>query len=84
MTVFQKVRENFVEWLIRASGVASIVIVALIFIFLLKEGVGLFQTQKIGDFLLGHKWYPISEPGAFGIFTLILGSILVTLGAEAI
>lgn len=72
------------EWVIRACGVASIFIVALIFVFLLKEGVGLFQTQKLGDFLFGHKWYPISEPGEFGILPLILGSILVTLGAAAI
>jgi len=84
MTVFQKFREGLVEWVIRASGVASIFIVALILIFLLKEGGGLFQTQKLGDFLLGQKWYPISEPGEFGILPLILGSILVTLGAAAI
>ena len=76
--------ESLAEGLIRASGAASIFIVALIFFFLLKEGVFLFQTQNIGDFLFGHKWYPISEPPAFGILPLILGTLLVTAGAAVI
>ena len=76
--------EFLAEGVIKASGVASIFIVALIFFFLLKEGIFLFQTEKIGDFLLGHKWYPISEPPAFGILPLILGTLLVTAGAAVI
>ncbi len=73
-----------VEAAIRASGVASIFIVALIFIFLLKEGIRLFQLYPIGDFLLGRSWYPISEPASFGILPLILGTLLVTAGAMMI
>ena len=84
MTFFQRLREDLVEGLIKASGVASIFIVALIFIFLLKEGIGLFQTQGLGNFLFGHKWYPISEPPVFGILPLILGTILVTFGSAVI
>lgn len=33
---------------------------------------------------MGKSWYPISEPPQFGILPLILGSLLVTLGAAAI
>jgi phosphate transport system permease protein len=40
--------------------------------------VGLFQ------FLLGANWYPISDPPQFGVLPLVLGSVLVTLGAAAI
>ena len=79
-----KAKEFLVEWLIRVSGVASIFIVALIFFFLLKEGIFLFRTQKIFDFLLGQKWYPISEPPGFGILPLILGTLIVTAGAAFI
>jgi phosphate transport system permease protein len=84
MIDFRKTKEFITEAAVKISGVASIFIVALIFIFLLKEGILLFKTEKIGDFLAGKSWYPISEPPEFGILPLILGSILVTAGAAAI
>ena len=83
MTV-RKFQELLIEIAVKISGVASIFIVTLIFIFLLKEGVHLFQTVKPGDFLLGKNWYPISEPPEFGILPLVLGSLLVTFGAAVI
>ena len=58
-----------------------ILLVALIFLFLLKEGLALFRTVSPGDFLGGHRWYPISDPAQFGILPLILGSCWVTAGA---
>ncbi len=84
MTSFQRMREGFVEALIKISGLSCILIVSLIFIFLLKEGIQLFQTQNAFHFLSGQRWYPISEPPELGILPLILGSILVTIGAAAI
>ncbi|MBI3252374.1 MAG: phosphate ABC transporter permease subunit PstC [Candidatus Omnitrophica bacterium] len=80
----RKLKEIFFETAIRASGVASIFIVGLIFFFLFKEGIMLFQTQKLSGFLFGKNWYPISEPGEFGILPLISGTILVTLGAAVL
>ena len=77
-------KEFVIEKLIFLSGIASIVFVALIFIFLLKEGVALFKTIGLGDFLSGRFWYPISDPPKLGILPLILGSLLVTAGAIAL
>jgi phosphate transport system permease protein len=74
-------KEFIIEKLIFLSGIASIIFVALIFIFLLKEGVALFQTIRVGDFLGGKFWYPISDPPKLGILPLILGSLVVTAGA---
>lgn len=65
-------------------GLASIFFVALIFLFLLKEGAALFKIIKPLDFLLGKSWYPISEPPQLGIFPLILGSLMVTVCAAII
>jgi phosphate transport system permease protein len=83
-----KTRKQFKEWLIEkciyASGIASIIFVCLIFIFLAKEGFSLFHGESVFDFLLGQKWYPISEPAKFGILSLIVGSFWVTLGATLI
>ncbi len=83
MTV-RKLREWCIERVIFMSGITSIVIVILIFIFLLKEGLAIFGHVGIFQFLFGGNWYPISDPPQFGAFPLILGSVLVTLGAAAI
>jgi phosphate transport system permease protein len=77
----RKITEFIIEKIILLSGITSIVIVMLIFLFLLKEGLALFSTVSVKDFLLGKNWYPISNPPQYGILPLILGSFLVTLGA---
>ena len=69
------------ESLIRASGFSAIAFVVLIFAFLAREGVPAFFEVK-PDVLLGARWYPTE--GHFGLWPLILGSLLVTLGAAAI
>ena len=80
----RKLKEFLVEKLILLCGLASIFFVILIFLFLLKEGLALFKIIPPLKFLLGQKWYPISEPPQLGILPLILGSLLVTLGAAII
>ncbi|MCX7927825.1 MAG: phosphate ABC transporter permease subunit PstC [Candidatus Omnitrophica bacterium] len=80
----RKLKEFIIEKLILLCGLASIFFVMLIFIFLLKEGLALFKTVKVSNFLLGKSWYPISEPPELGILPLILGSLLVTFGAAII
>ena len=84
MVSYRKTKEFLTESAIKISGVASIFIVTLIFFFLLKEGILLFHSYALKDFLGGRSWYPISEPPGFGILPLILGTLLVTLGAAAI
>lgn len=76
--------EFLVESAILISGITSIVIVILIFLFLLKDGLSLFKFVNLKEFLLGGNWYPISDPPKLGILPLILGSFLVTLGATII
>ena len=73
--------EFLIERWISLNGMASILLVALIFLFLLREGLSVFKFTSLKDFILGENWYPISDPPRFGILPLILGSLLVTLGA---
>lgn len=80
----RKIKEFLIEKLILICGLASIFFVILIFLFLLKEGLAVFKTVTPVQFLMGRNWYPISEPPQLGILPLILGSILVTLGAAVI
>lgn len=80
----RKLKEFIIEKLILFCGLASILFVALIFLFLLKEGLAVFGAVKPLDFLFGKSWYPISEPPQLGILPLVLGSLLVTAGAAII
>ncbi len=70
-----------IEKLVLLCGLASIFFVALIFLFLLREGIAVFRSVSPLKFLGGTTWYPISEPPQLGILPLILGSLFVTLGA---
>ncbi|WP_319523857.1 phosphate ABC transporter permease subunit PstC [uncultured Desulfosarcina sp.] len=57
---------------------ASISILFLIMLFLFKEGLPIFKTVSVTDFIFGKYWYPTSDPADFGIFPLIVASLLVT------
>ena len=76
--------EEVMERLIYLSGIIAILFVVLIFIFLLKESITFFFETNFIQTLFGLDWYPISEPPKFGLLPLIMGSILVTLGAIVI
>ncbi len=74
----QQLSETLITALIRLSGYSSILFVALILIFLLREGLPALNDVPLGD-LFGSRWYPIEK--YFGVLPLITGSILVTAGA---
>ncbi len=57
---------------------ASISILFLIMLFLFKEGLPILKTVSVKDFIFGQYWYPTSDPADFGIFPLIVASLLVT------
>jgi phosphate transport system permease protein len=73
--------EIIIEGVIRVAGISSIVIIALIFLFLLREGLPAFLDIPLRQ-LFGTRWYPIEE--MFGLLPLLVGSLIVTVGAVAI
>ncbi|THB77587.1 MAG: phosphate ABC transporter permease subunit PstC [Desulfobacteraceae bacterium] len=62
----------------------SITALSLIMVFLFLEGIPIFETVSVKDFVFGKYWYPTDEPADFGIMPLILGSVYVTLLAGMI
>jgi phosphate transport system permease protein len=74
-------REFFIEQLIRLMGVSAIGFVLLIFLFLIKEGTPALAEVPLSN-LMGQRWYPTFD--IYGLLPLILGSLLVTVGAIAI
>jgi phosphate transport system permease protein len=77
----RKIIDWIIEKIIFLCGILSVVFVILIFGFLLKEGISFFKDYNILQFVSGKLWYPSSEPPQFGILSLIVGSIFVTVGA---
>jgi len=71
-------REYIITRLVKASGYSAIVFVVLIFFFLLREGIPALTEAPFAS-LFGTRWYPIESH--FGIWPLITGSIVVTVGA---
>jgi phosphate transport system permease protein len=73
--------EVIIEGLIQLAGISAIVIIALIFLFLLREGLPMFLDIPLRQ-LFGTRWYPIED--SFGLAPLLYGSLLVTFGAVVI
>jgi phosphate transport system permease protein len=73
--------EVIIETLIKAAGISTIFIIALIFFFLLREGIPAFLDIPLRQ-LFGPRWYPIE--GLYGLLPLLVGSLLVTVGAVII
>lgn len=73
--------ELVIESLIRTSGYSAILFVALILIFLLREGLPALSEVSLTA-LADARWYPIEAH--FGLLPLIGGSLIVTLGAALI
>lgn len=74
-------REIIIESLIRLAGFSAVFIIALIFLFLLREGAPAFVQVPLRE-MLGPRWYPIED--MYGLLPLIVGSLMVTVGAVVI
>lgn len=73
--------ERLATLLIRVAGVSAIAILLTIFAFLVLEGTPTLGEVPLGD-LIGARWYPIED--YYGLVPLVLGSLIVTLGATLI
>lgn len=63
--------------LVVAFSAVSILVVITVFIF--TEGTPILFKHGFKNFLLGLNWYPSEQ--SFGLLPMILGSLMVTLGA---
>lgn len=71
--------ERLIERLLMLSAAVSILSILLITIFIFSKGVPLILKIGVGDFIFDTIWNPAN--GHFGIGTMLIGSLTVTLGA---
>ncbi|WP_083523426.1 phosphate ABC transporter permease subunit PstC [Methanofollis ethanolicus] len=69
-------------WLTAASF--ATLTVFFILLFLLRDALPIFETVGIVDFVFGETWNPTGATPSYGAWPLIVGTLLVTLGAVAI
>lgn len=72
----QKLKEGTMHALFLVCACVSILAVVLICVYLFASGIPAIGEIGVTDFLFGTKWKPSS--GYYGIFPMIVGSILVT------
>ncbi len=74
--------ERRAELILSVVAVVSLSILGLITIFIFKEGLPAFKQVGLWEFISGHRWSP--SKNAFGIFPMLVGTFMVTVGALVI
>jgi phosphate transport system permease protein len=80
----KSIKENSIKTILFLSAISAIIVIFSIILFLLRDAYPIFQTAGIWQFLSGIKWNPTGEPPSYGAFSLIVGTLLVTIGAMVI
>ncbi len=75
------VREQAIKTVFFCTAFLAVVVVAFILLFLLRDGYPIFGDVGVIPFLFGMTWAPTAVEPLYGIFPLIVGTLLVTIGA---
>ncbi len=83
-----KIKESTSKGLFLITAIICIIAVITIFVFLIAESIPAFKQIGFFKFLFGTKWNPNEDDefigevaGNYGVFKMIVGSIVGTLGA---
>ena len=71
-------KETIIKGIFAAFAFVSVLTLALIVVFLFREGIPIFKEVSVTDFIFGKEWYPTYDPPSYGIWPLIIGSAIVT------
>lgn len=74
----RQIKEIIIKYIFFLFSLVSIVVLGMIVYSLFREGLPLFTKVSVKDFIFGREWYPTYDPPSFGIFPLIVGSLIVT------
>ena len=83
MTNIRRIKDRGMNITFFCIATASITILFMISVFLFMEGWPIFKIISVKNFIFGTYWYPTADPPDFGIFSLIIGSLFVTILSAA-
>lgn len=84
MANIRQIKDRGMHVIFFGIATASITILFMICLFLFAEGLPIFKVVSVKNFIFGTYWYPTADPPDFGIFALIMGSVVVTVLSAAI
>src|SRR5512139_981545 len=74
--------ENLIRLGLLMLAFSAVSVLAVITLFIFREGTPVMVKYGLGKFLLGLDWYPTEK--SFGLLPMIVGSLAVTVGALVI
>ena len=80
----RQTKEMIIKYVFLLFALVSVLVLGLIVFSLFREGLPLFKSLSVKDFLFRLESYPTYDPPSFGIFPLVIGSLIVTLIATVI
>jgi phosphate transport system permease protein len=78
LKITRRRKEKLIKNIFFLFAIVSLLILFLIVLFLFREGIPIFKEVTLWDFLFGNEWYPTYQPPSYGIWPLIVGSLIVT------
>jgi phosphate transport system permease protein len=78
---YSLLKEKSIKTVFFFTAFFAVIVVSFILLFLLRDGFPIFTQVGILNFLLGPDWAPTAVVPLYGIYPLIIGTLLVTLGA---
>lgn len=86
-----KLKENTSKGLFLITAIICIIAVIAVFVFLIAESIPAFRQIGFFKFLFGTSWAPDTTDeftgavnGSYGVFKMIVGSLVATVGALAV
>ena len=82
----RRCKNRIFSGVILAMTILTVLILAFVIYFIVKEALPTFQEVKLTDFLFGQRWMPIAYTGevSFGIFNFIMATLYVSFVALVI
>lgn len=74
--------EKLIQFSLLMIAFSAVSILVVITVFIFKEGTPIIFKYGINKFLFGVDWYPAEK--SFGLLPMIIGSVIVTIGALVI
>ena len=74
-----KTRERIGEIIFLLSAAMSVFLILLIIFFIFNEGIKFVNEYGLVPFITGKVWKPTAGNPHFGIYPMIVGSIIVTI-----
>ena len=77
-------KEKLARNIFFAFALSSILAVVLISVFIFAGGMPALKEIGVAEFVFGTKWKPTAATPHYGVASMIVGSLLITLGAVII